>query len=39
MLRLALILERGRLEAARKQLFVVTRILLSGTDEGRVEFA
>jgi len=37
--RRALILERERLEGARKWLFVLTGILLSNTDEGRVEFA
>jgi hypothetical protein len=38
-LALALILERERLQCARKQLFVVTGISLSDTDGGSVEFA
>jgi hypothetical protein len=37
--RLALIMERVGLEGARKELFVVTGMLLSDTGEGRVEFA
>jgi hypothetical protein len=37
--RLALILERERIESARKQPFVLTGIELSDTDEGRAEFA